>query len=138
MFWWSRFARASSGILNIAGAAGGCGCSVLADSADWDAPTWDMIPDRLPRLASTLQAIRQHTTAGFSFDPLWIGESPAEKWRTTFDELLRLVEQSRLGTKTRYLIEWEGATRRAAYLAGWTKPLRRTPDFRKSNCRTPN
>jgi hypothetical protein len=81
----------------------------LADSADWDAPTWDMIPDTLPRLVDTLRAIRQHTTAGFSFDALWIGESPAEELRTTFDELLHLVERSRLGTKTRYLIEHDPA-----------------------------
>jgi len=107
--WWSRLARTSAGTLNIAGPDGGCGCSFLADSADWDAPTWDMIPDTLPRLASTLRAIRQHTTAGFSFDALWIGESPAEERRTSFDELLRLVEQSRLGTKTRYLIEYDHA-----------------------------
>lgn len=103
--WRSRFARTPSGVFAIPGSDGGCGCSFLADSADWDAPTWDMLPDTLPRLASALRAIRQHTTAGFSFDALWIGESPAEERRTTFDELIRLVEQSRLGTKTRYLIE---------------------------------
>jgi hypothetical protein len=103
--WWSRLAPTSAGTLNIAGPDGGCGCSFLADSADWDAPTWDMVPDTLPRLAGILRAMRQHTTAGFSFDALWIGEPPLEEQRTTFDELIRLVEQSRLGTKTRYLIE---------------------------------
>jgi len=107
--WWSRFARTPSGALNIPGPDGGCGCSFLADSADWDAPTWDMIPDTLPRLVSALRAIRQHTTAGFSFDALWIGESPAEERYTTFDELIHLVEQSRLGTKARYLIEYDHA-----------------------------
>ncbi len=71
--------------------------------------TWDMIPDSLPRLASILRTIRQHTTTGFSFEALWIGETPAEERRTTFDELLRLVEQSKLGTKTRYLIEYAHA-----------------------------
>ncbi len=104
--WWSRFARTPSGTLNIPGPDGGCGCSFLGDSADWDAPTWDMIPDTLPRLVSTLQAIRQHTTAGFSFDVFWIGESPAEERHATFDELIHLVEQSSLGTKTRYLIDY--------------------------------
>ena len=107
--WWSRLTRSSSGTLSIAGPAGGCGCSFLADSADWDAPTWDMIPDTLPRLADILRAIRQHTTAAFSFDALWIGESPTEERRIAFGELLHLVEQSRLGTKTRYLIEYDHA-----------------------------
>ncbi len=107
--WWSRLAHTPAGTLNIPGPDGGCGCSFLADSADWDAMTWDMIPDSLPRLASILRTIRQHTTTGFSFEALWIGETPAEERRTTFDELLRLVEQSKLGTKTRYLIEYAHA-----------------------------
>ena len=108
--WWSRFAHAHSGALNIPGPEGGCGCSFLIDNADWNAPTWDMIPDTLPRLVNILRAIRQHTTAGFSFDALWIGESPAEERHTTFDELIHLVEQSTLHTKTRYLIEYDHAT----------------------------
>ena len=107
--WWSRFSRTPSGALNIPGPDGGCGCSFLADSADWEAPTWDTIPDTLPRHSATLRAIRQHTTAGIIFDALWIGESPADERRTTFDEVLHLVEQSRLGTKTRYMIEYDHA-----------------------------
>jgi hypothetical protein len=102
--WWSRFSGMHAGSLTIAGPAGGCGCSFLADSADWNAPTWDMIPDTLPRLASILRAIRQHTNSGFSFDALWVGESPTEEERITFDEFIRLVERSSVGTKSRYLI----------------------------------
>jgi hypothetical protein len=50
--WWTQFTRGSSGALNIPGPDGVCGCSFLADSADWNAQTWDMIPDTLPRLIS--------------------------------------------------------------------------------------
>jgi hypothetical protein len=115
--WCSRIARTlsrivsgtTSGTLNIAGPEGGCGCSFLTDSADWNAPTWDMIPDTLPRLVEILRTIRHHTTAGFGFDALWVGESPKEERRIAFGELLHLVEQSRLGTKTRYLIEYDHA-----------------------------
>ena len=104
--WWSWFARtSSSGGLNIPGPEGGCGCSFLADSADGDAPTWDMDTETLPRLVSTLRAIREHTTASFSFEALWIDESAVEERRTSFDELIHVVEQNRLGTKTRYLID---------------------------------
>jgi len=77
----------------------------LADSADWDAPTWDMETETRLRLVSTLRAIREHTTASFSFEALWIGESAVEERRTSFDELIHLVEQNRLGTKIRYLID---------------------------------
>jgi hypothetical protein len=58
----------------------------------------------LPRLAAVLQTIRNMAPGGFSFDAMWIGESPKEERRVTIDELLALVEQSQLGTRTRYLV----------------------------------
>ena len=64
-----------------------------------------MIPSTLPRLAGILRAIRLQTLNGYSFQALWIGESPAEERHVTIDELVRLAEQSKLGTKTRYLVE---------------------------------
>jgi hypothetical protein len=98
------FIRAS-GLLHIPGPKGGCGCSFLADSADWDSPSWDMIPATLPRLAGILQVVRQNTGDVFSFQALWVGESAKEESRVTIDELICLVEQSKLGTKTRYWVE---------------------------------
>jgi hypothetical protein len=66
-----------------------------------------MIPKTLPGLVKTLRAISQHTTAGFSFDALWVGDSPDEECNTTIEELVDLVEQSCLGTKTRYRVSPE-------------------------------
>jgi hypothetical protein len=88
--------------LSIPGPEGGCGCSFLADSADWNAPTWDMMPETLPKLASTLRTIRQHCSEGFTFEALWIGDSATEERRLTIVELADLIEQSRIGTKSRY------------------------------------
>ena len=99
------FKRRPSGVVYIPGPEGGCGCSFLADSADWNAPTWDMIPASLPRLARILRAFRQHTSSGFSFEALWIGESPTEERHVTIEELARFAEESKLGTKTKYLVE---------------------------------
>ena len=98
------FSRRSSGVLQIPGPEGSCGCSFLTDSADWGAPTWDMIPATLPRLSGILRSIRQHTSTGFSFEALWVGESPTEERHVTIDELVQLVELSGLGTKTRYVV----------------------------------
>jgi len=97
--------RRPSGVVQIPGPEGGCGCSFLADSADWGAPTWDMIPSTLPRLAGILRSIRQQASSGFSFEALWVGESPTEERRVTIDELAHFAEQSNLGTRTRYLVE---------------------------------
>lgn len=100
-----NFGRRPSGVVHISGPDGGCGCSLLADSADWDAPTWDMIPSTLPRLAGILRSIRRETSSGFSFEALWVGKSPADELRVTIEELAGLAEQSKLGTKTRYIVE---------------------------------
>jgi len=64
-----------------------------------------MIPSALPRLGGILRAIRLQTSSGYSFEAIWIGESPTEERRVTIDELVRLAEESKLGTKTRYLVE---------------------------------
>ena len=94
-----------SGVIHIPGPEGGCGCSFLADSADWGAPTWDMIPSTLPRLAGILRTMREHTSDGFSFEALWVGESPWHERPITIEELACLAQQSKLGTKTRYWVE---------------------------------
>ena len=99
------FGRRPSGVVQVPGPEGGCGCSFLADDAGWDTPTWDMISSTLPRLAGILRAIRRETSTGFSFEALWIGESPVDECRVTIEELVSLAEQSRLGTKTRYVVE---------------------------------
>ncbi len=52
---------------------------------------------------------RSQASSGFSFEALWVGESPTEERHVTIDELAHLAEQSKLGTKTRYLVggEWQ-------------------------------
>jgi hypothetical protein len=105
--WWQRLTQSASDTLTIPGPEGGCGCSFLSDNASWGAPTWDMIPETLPRLVKTLRAISQHTTAGFSLDALWVGDSPDGECNTTIEALVDLVEQSHLGTKTRYRVSPE-------------------------------
>jgi hypothetical protein len=64
-----------------------------------------MKPATLPRLAHILRSIRRHAQCRFSFEAIWISDSPTIEIRVTIDELVQLVEQSMLGTKTRYLID---------------------------------
>jgi len=99
------FAHRPSRVVRIPGPEGGCGCSFLADSADWRSPTWDMVPSTLPRLARILRAIRQQASSGFSFEALWGSEVSTEERHVTIDDLATLTEQSKLGTKTRYVVE---------------------------------
>lgn len=100
-----RLDRPSFGIVRIAGPDGGCACSLLADSADWNAPTWDLLPEMLPKLTASLRSIRRATTTGFRFEASLVGESPDKELNVTIDELTRLVEQNRLETKARYAVQ---------------------------------
>jgi len=99
-----HFSRRRSDTINIPGPDGGCGCSFLAESADWNAPTWDMEPATLPRLEQILRTIHAQTSGEFSFDALWVGETPLEEQRVAFEHLLELVRESRLGTSTHYTV----------------------------------
>jgi hypothetical protein len=99
--------RKRSRNFGIAGPDGGCGCSFLADSADWNSPTWEMSPEALPRLSSILRAIRKGTADVFEFEALWIGQSAAGERSVTIDELVSLVQTCQLGTKTRYFVQCE-------------------------------
>jgi hypothetical protein len=103
---WRLFGNlATTGILQIPGPDGGCGCSFLSDDASWSAPTWSMAPEALPRLTVILRTIREQASHAFRFEALWIGESPIDERRVTIDELVHLVQQSQLGTKTAYLVD---------------------------------
>lgn len=98
------FSDRTSGILQIPGPEGGCGCSFLSDDANWTAATWNMDPAAVPRLAGILQEIRRQTTTGFTFEALWIGETATEERPVTIDELVRLAEVSQIGTRTSYRV----------------------------------
>ena len=99
-----HFSRRQSDTINIPGPDGGCGCSFLAESADWNAPSWDMESSTLPRLEQILRAISAQTSGEFAFDALWVGEAPNEERRISFEDLIELVRESKLGTSTRYTV----------------------------------
>jgi hypothetical protein len=63
-----------------------------------------MEPSTLPRLEHILRTIDAETAGEFAFDALWVGEAPLEERRVTFEDLLQLVRESRLGTSARYVV----------------------------------
>ena len=103
--WLFSFRRWPPGVVHLPGPYGDCGCGFLAPGWSLNAPTWNMVPSTLPRLAATLRAMRQETSSGFSFEALWANEPSTEEQRVTIDELAHLIEQSKLGAKTRYIVE---------------------------------
>ena len=99
-----RLLRRRSRDLNICEPAQGCGCSLLADDADWDAPAWSMRSEVLPQLGATLAAVRQHTSDGFTFQALWVGETAFHDKHVSPEEMRAIVAGGQISTDSRYLI----------------------------------
>lgn len=95
--------RGSAGF-HIPGPEGGCGCSFLSESADWSADTWDFLPDARSRLSQALCEIRERASSAFSFDALWMGEQHIEERHLSCEELVKIIDQNRIGTHVRYLV----------------------------------
>ena len=99
-----RLLRRRSRDLNICEPAQGCGCSLLADDADWDAPAWSMRPEVLPHLGATLAAVRQHTSEGFTFQALWVGETALHSRQVSPEEMRAIIRSGQISTDSRYLV----------------------------------
>jgi hypothetical protein len=80
------------------------GESVLADDADWNAPTWSMRPEALPALEATLRCLCRHIPEGFAFVAAWVSDRISRELQVSCDELIDLVRQSGLNGKTRYRV----------------------------------
>jgi hypothetical protein len=83
---------------------GGCACEVLTDEADWDAPTWDMLPAARSDLATTLAQLAAVLPRPFSFQAIWISDTVDRDHSVSLDELLGLASEGRLGTRDRYTV----------------------------------
>jgi hypothetical protein len=83
---------------------GGCACDLLTDQADWNADVWDMLPEKLPALAETLQALAEKAPDGLRVEALWVGDQPEEEIRVTPKELAEMARSSKLGTKSSYIV----------------------------------
>ena len=83
----------------------GCACSLLSDDADWNADAWAMRPELLERLGRTLEVLAEHGPDTLSIEALWVGETARETIRVTPAKLAALGRASRLGTRTRYVID---------------------------------
>lgn len=82
-----------------------CACSLLSDDADWNAEVWAMRPEVLEPLERTLEVLAYQGPERLAVQALWIGEQPELERRVSGSELASLARQSRLGTRTRYVVE---------------------------------
>ncbi len=77
---------------------------MLHEDADWDASAWLMRPEVLPRLASTLAKVHEHSSEPFTFETLWVGDDVYYERQVSFDELHSIVASGQIGAHTRYTV----------------------------------
>ena len=90
--------------LSISEAGEGCACSMLTDDADWNAPAWDIQPTLLLPLSNLVRYISERASNGLILEALWAGDKPEKNLELSPDELLSVVRENRVGTKTRYIV----------------------------------
>ena len=81
------------------------GCDLLSDEADWDAETWEMKPEALPKLADSFAWLFDQIDQGLIVEALWDGGRHGETVATSAPAFLEVVRAGAIGTKTRYVIE---------------------------------
>ena len=82
---------------------GGCSCSLMAEDADWNEPTWKLQPSVLERLAAAIQLLADEANS-FSFQALWAGDRPKSESRVSVRELLRDVRANAVRNGHVYIV----------------------------------
>lgn len=80
-------------------------CELLADDADWDAPTWAMAPGAAEHLADTLSTLLDDLGDTAIVEALWEGEAPSDERPLSRTQFVALVGRGELGTHTRYRVD---------------------------------
>ena len=78
---------------------------LLADSADWNAETWDMEAAELPRLVRTFQILFKQIPEEFAVEIMWVGDEAKEERAVTRAQLLDIARRGKFGTAVRYCVE---------------------------------
>ncbi len=74
---------------------------MLTEKADWDAATWDLDVQQLPRLALAVDQLARHLNY-FTFRMAWVSESTLKKIPIEIAELLTLIHESKIGNRVEY------------------------------------
>lgn len=78
---------------------------LLAESADWNAETWDMEATELPRLVRTLEILFDQIPERFAVEVMWVGDEATGDRAVSRVELLDIARQGTFGTHVRYRVD---------------------------------
>jgi hypothetical protein len=84
---------------------GGCSCDLLPSKFTWEAPTWYLVPDRLPQLAAAVSKVAAQKPS-FSFKAQWLGLDPASpsSQKVTLKSLLGIIRSNGIGNGVEYVV----------------------------------
>ncbi len=81
---------------------GGCSCDLLSDAADWEADSWALLPESLPKLEAAFCHLASHAKR-FSVLAHWLGgERPRSSVRVGASQLAKLVHANDVGNNVLY------------------------------------
>ena len=83
---------------------GGCACSLLSESADWNLETYDLRPEILPLLINTFKKLSEILQDEMTIESLWAGDKIENEVEVPLNDFLEVVRNNRVGGKTRYKI----------------------------------
>lgn len=78
---------------------------LLADTANWNAETWDLEAGELPRLVRTFEILFEQIPEQFGVEVMWAGDEATEERMVSREQMLEIVRQGRFGTTVRYRIQ---------------------------------
>ena len=84
---------------------GACSCSLLADDADWNAATWALRADVVPKAVATLRTLIEQGPATLRVSALWLGDRPEQVEHVDANQFLSRISGHGLGTKTEYVVK---------------------------------
>ena len=79
-------------------------CDMLADSANWNAATWEFTPDGSRRLAQEVDAVLANSADDLELTATWGGDRTQVERDVTREQLLDLIHSSKLETRALYRI----------------------------------
>ena len=79
-------------------------CDMLADSAHWNAATWDFTPDGSTRLAEMVDAVFANAAGDLELTATWGGDPTQVDRDVTREQVLDLIRTSQLETRAAYRI----------------------------------
>ncbi|MDP9224210.1 MAG: hypothetical protein M3P18_10205 [Actinomycetota bacterium] len=79
-------------------------CDLLADSADWNASTWDFTLDGSRQLSEMVEAVFADAPDDLELTALWGGDRAQVERDVTREQILDLIRASKLETRATYRI----------------------------------